>query len=45
MEELNLEFKLMLVDKSDISERIVFFNINWYCIFDVLFGKNVFVNM
>ena len=45
MEESNSELKLMSVDKNDISERTAFSNTNWRCTFDVLLGKNVFVNM
>lgn len=45
MEESNSKPKLMSVGKNDISERTVFSNTNWHCTFDVLLGKNVFVNM
>ena len=42
--ESNSEPKLMPVDKNDIDKRTIFSNMDWYCTFDALLGKKVFVN-
>lgn len=44
MAESNSEPKLISVDKNDIHERTIFSNKDWYCTFDVLLGKKIFIN-